>query len=263
MKHVKREEDGDHSAYIGTNRKGNSGRKGIDIENLQARLRDIPLNDRTTQRRLAAALDIPQSTLHRNLKALELRAHSNAIKPYLTPDGKKERLRWVLHWLRIPTPAGGAGGPDIIRVLHDFEDFVHVDEKWFYLFQDGQTYYLYDGEVPPTRKVQSKRFITKIMFLAAVARPRHNPATNSLFDGKIGMWPFTEKVRAVRNSRNRATGEMVTKCVEVTKETYKEKLINSVIPAIKEKWLAATRRNTIFIQQDNAKPHGINNHEDL
>eukprot|EP00904_Undaria_pinnatifida_P012483 jgi/Undpi1/8365/HiC_scaffold_25.g10833.m1 len=55
---------------------------------------------------------------------------------------------------------------------------------------------------------------------------------------------------------------MVTKCV-VTRETYKEKLINGVIPAIKEKWPAATRRNTIYVQQDNAKPHRVNDDEDL
>ena len=86
---------------------------------------------------------------------------------------------------------------------------------------------------PPVRKVQSKRFITKVMFIAAVARSRHNPATNSAFDGKIGLWAFTEKVPAVRSSRNRPAGTLVTKCVEVTKETYKAKLIDGVIPAIK------------------------------
>ena len=56
---------------------------------------------------------------------------------------------------------------------------------------------------------------------------------------------------------------MVTNCVEVTKETYKEKLVNGVIPAIKEKWPAATRRSTIYIQQGNAKPHRVNEDEDL
>ncbi|CAM9901585.1 unnamed protein product, partial [Pylaiella littoralis] len=207
-----------------------------------------------------AALGIPQQTLFDNLKALGLRAHSNALKPYLTPDGKKERLRWVLRY--ISTARAGRAAA-VTRVLHDFEDFVHVDEKWFYLFKDGQKFYLYDGEEPPIRKVQSKRFITKIMFLAAVARPRWNHATNSLFDGKIGLWAFTEKVRAQRSSRNRAAGTMVTKCVEVTMETYKEKLINGVIPAIKEKWPAATRGNTIFCQQDNAKPHRVNDDEGL
>ncbi|CAM9241166.1 unnamed protein product, partial [Pylaiella littoralis] len=250
-------EAGVASPKLTTGRRGKSGRKGIPLEELQARLRDIPLNDRTTQRRLAAALGVPLTTLHRNLKALGLRAHSNALKPYLTPEGKRERLRWVLRWVRTAAAAGGS------RVLHDFEDFVHVDEKWFYLFKDGQKFYLYDDEIPPVRKVQSKRFITKVMFIAAVARPRHNPATNAPFNGKVGLWAFTEKVPAVRNSRNRAAGTLVTKCAEVTKETYKAKLIEGVIPAIKEKWPAATRSNTIFVQQDNAKPHRVNDHQDL
>ena len=58
---------------LANGRKGKNGRKGIPVEDLLARLRDIPLNDRTTQRRLAAALGIPQATLPNNLKALELR----------------------------------------------------------------------------------------------------------------------------------------------------------------------------------------------
>ena len=70
-------------AQLANGRKGKSGRKGIPIEELRARLRDISLNDRTTQRRLAPALGIPKATLHNNLKALGLRAHSNALKLYL------------------------------------------------------------------------------------------------------------------------------------------------------------------------------------
>ena len=42
-KHEQREAAGDPSAYIGNNRKGKSGRKGIDLEDLRTRLRDIPL----------------------------------------------------------------------------------------------------------------------------------------------------------------------------------------------------------------------------
>ncbi|CAN0383563.1 unnamed protein product, partial [Pylaiella littoralis] len=243
------------SPQLANRRNGNSGRKGIPIEELRERLRDIPLNNRTTQRRLAAALEIPLTTLHKNLKALGLRAHSNAIKPYLTDAGKQARLRWALRWV-LPA-AGGA------KVVHDFEDFVHLDEKRFYLYQEGQKTCLYDGEIPPVRKVQSKKFITKVMVLAAVARPRHNSAANAQFNGKVGMWPFTKKVPAVRSSRNRAAGTLLTKCVEVTKETYKAKLIDEVIPAIKEKWPAATRSNPIFLQQDNARPHLVNNDPDV
>lgn len=251
MRYETQRKAGVASPKIGNLRKGNSGQKGIPIEELRERLRDIPLNDRTTQRRLAAALGVPKTTLHRNLKALGLRAHSNALKPFLTSDGKLQRVRWALRWLR---PAA-----DGTRVMHDFEDFVHVDEKWFYLYTDGQKFYLYDDEIPPVRKVQSKRFITKVMFIAAVARPRHNTAANALFDGKVGMWAFTEKVPAVRSSRNRPAGALVTKCVEVTKVTYKAKLIDEVIPAIKAKWPAATRDSPIFLQQDNARPHLIIN----
>ncbi|CAM9920520.1 unnamed protein product, partial [Sphacelaria rigidula] len=48
--------------------KGNSGKKGIGIEELRTRLRDIPLNKRTTQRRLAAALGVAKTTLRDNFK---------------------------------------------------------------------------------------------------------------------------------------------------------------------------------------------------
>ena len=84
-------EEGVATPHPTSRRKGNSGRKRIDLEELREGLRDIPLNDRTTTvRRLAAALDIPRSTLHENLKALRLRAHSNAIKPFLTDAEKLE-----------------------------------------------------------------------------------------------------------------------------------------------------------------------------
>lgn len=53
-------------------RKGRSDRKRTPIADLRFRSRDIPLNERTTQRRLAAALGIALSTLHQNLKALGL-----------------------------------------------------------------------------------------------------------------------------------------------------------------------------------------------
>jgi hypothetical protein len=39
----------------------------------------------------------------------------------------------------------------------------------------------------------------------------------------------------------------------ITKEVYKEFLIDKVIPAIKSKW--PIKSETICIQQDNAKPH--------
>lgn len=89
-----------------------------------------------------------------------MRAHSNTLKPYLAAEGKRERLRWVFRSVET-----AAHRP---RVLHDFEDFAHVDDKWHYLFKDGQTLHSHDGEIPPVREVQSKRFITEAMFLAII-----------------------------------------------------------------------------------------------
>ena len=71
------------------------------------------------------------------------------------------------------------------------------------------------------------------MFLAAVGRPRWDALHNRNFSGKIGIFPFTRRVPALRNSRHRAAGTMVTQMVEVHKEVYKEKMLSDVFPAIK------------------------------
>uniref|UniRef100_H3G6I9 Uncharacterized protein n=1 Tax=Phytophthora ramorum TaxID=164328 RepID=H3G6I9_PHYRM len=69
-----------------------------------------------------------------------------------------------------------------------------VDEKWIYITEADKTLYLAPGEEPPHRTVQSKRFITKVMFMGAMMRPIHTSDGLLLFDGKLGMWPFTERV---------------------------------------------------------------------
>jgi hypothetical protein len=84
------------------------------------------------------------------------------------------------------------------------------------------------------------------MFLFAVARPRWDTRANRYFDGKLGMWPFVEKVPAQRaSSRNRPRrGTLITKPVSVTKEIYKKFIMEKVLPAIKEKWPQCHRNMT-------------------
>ncbi|CAH9071115.1 unnamed protein product [Cuscuta europaea] len=53
----------------------------------------IPLKQRTNIRRLVKALQMGKTTVHKALKRGELRSHSNAIKPYLTEENKRNRLR--------------------------------------------------------------------------------------------------------------------------------------------------------------------------
>ncbi|KAF0747407.1 hypothetical protein AaE_007741 [Aphanomyces astaci] len=100
-------------------------------------------------------------------------------------------------------------------------DTVHIDEKWFYMTRIKRMFYLAPGEKPPHRKCKSKRFITKVMFLSAVARPRWNNNTGEWFDGKLRTWHFTEMAPAMRSSRNRPAGTMELKTKNVDKTAYR------------------------------------------
>ena len=77
----------------------------------------------------------------------------------------------------------------------------------------------------------------KVMFLAAVVRPRYDENGECIFDGKIGMWPFVEqRVAARRTSANRDRGTIVTTTISCTRRVYRIVLVEDVIPAIKAKW---------------------------
>ena len=102
------------------------------------------------------------------------------------------------------------------------------------------------------------------MFIAAVARPRQDRRTNQYFDGKIGIWPFVLKEPAQRNSKNRPKGTLITKPVmNINREQIKKKLLENIIPAIKERCPRSMKSEPIFIQQDNARPHLNADDEDL
>ncbi|CAN0344183.1 unnamed protein product [Discosporangium mesarthrocarpum] len=133
-------------------------------------------------------------------------------------------------------------------------DWVHVDQKLFYVIKDGRGIYLQTEEdAPKPPRAQNKRFITKVMFLAAVERPRMT-SDGVWFDGKIRIWPIADTVAAMRSRKNRKKGTMMLKPATINGERYKELMIDEVIHPIK----ARMRRppgHTIFVQEDGAKPH--------
>ncbi|CAN0385735.1 unnamed protein product, partial [Discosporangium mesarthrocarpum] len=117
---------------------------------------------------------IPLSSLWRLYKRVRARKHKRWVKPVLSDKQKRDR---VAHMYR----EGGTG-----VVVDDMYDWVHVDEKWFYVMKDARGNYLHPEEdAPKPPRAQNKRFITKVMFLAAVARPRMI-SDGVWFDGKIG-----------------------------------------------------------------------------
>ncbi|CAN0475096.1 unnamed protein product [Discosporangium mesarthrocarpum] len=139
-------------------------------------------------------------------------------------------------------------------VVDDMYDWVHVDEKWFYVMKGGRGIYLHpEKDAPRPPRVQNKRFITKVMFLAAVARPRMISGGVWL-EGKIGICPIADSVAAMRSSKNRKRGTMMLKPATINAERYKELMIDNVIPAIKAR-MPRPPGHTIFVQQDGAKRH--------
>ena len=126
------------------------------------------------------------------------------------------------------------------------------DLKWL----KKKKYYLLSDEADPHRTCKNKNYITKVMVLAAVARPRFDSDGNETFSGKIGMFPLVHEVPAIRSSVNKAAGTLVTKPItSITKEVYRWFLINKVLSTIKEKWPRESVGETIYIQQDNAPCH--------
>lgn len=83
-----------------------------------------------------------------------------------------------------------------------------MDEKWFSIFQVKQRVILHPMEERRIQKCASKRYVTKIMFIAAVDRPRFDFHSKTWFDGLIGVWPFTTWKAAERTSYKRKKGKL-------------------------------------------------------
>lgn len=216
-------------------------------------IRDIPFNRRSTIRSLSFSSDIPRSTLFRIFKeGTQLKRITSTVKPLLTEQNKLARIKFCLSKVK---PNG---------FFEDMYDYVHIDEKWFYLTQSKRSYYVLLDEQEPQRSCKSKRFITKVMFMAAVARPRFDYAKKQYFDGKVGIWPFVYQEPAKRNSKNRVKGSLVTKHIEsINAVECKKMIVENILPAIRSKFPMGHKLKPIYIQQDNAKPHARDNDEVL
>jgi hypothetical protein len=241
--------NGDMVPDIRSKMSGKVGRKKKEIEIVTA-IKEIPLSLRQNQRSLSHQLKIPRSTLQRRIKDGDIRAHSSVVKPFLTGYNMLKRLKFCVSMLDPVNPG----------LFQDMMDRIHIDEKWFYITKANRTYYLAPDEAEPHRTCKSKKYITKVMFMAAVARPRWDSYRNVQFDGKIGIFPFVVREPAKRSSINRPAGTLVTKAIaSINKDESRKMIIDNVLPAIRAKWPRAwpgkNGRTTILIQQDNAGPH--------
>lgn len=94
------------------------------------------------------------------------------------------------------------------------------------------------------------------MFLCAVAHPRFDDSGTCIFDGKLGIWPFIQKVQAQQTSSNHPRRTWETKPVTVTKDVYREYIIVKLLPAIYEKFPHdRSHQQNVFLHQDNPNTH--------
>ena len=228
-------------------KKGRVGRKAIPVD-LEA-LRNIPLKERMTIEDACAKLNLSKWRIQRYLKKGLIRRHSSGIKPYLTQANKRSRLQWCVDMVNrelLDDPR-----------FKEFFDFVFIDEKWFYLSQKSESYYLLPEEDDPHRTCKNKNYIPRLMFLCVCARPRFRDG-NCIFDGRIGCFPLVQYEAAQRGNERtgRVRGDLVMKPItSITREVIRGFMINQVLPAIRAKWPREDVGRPIFIQQDNAPSH--------
>ncbi|KAL4167642.1 hypothetical protein KRP22_013126 [Phytophthora ramorum] len=225
-----------------TRMKGRCGRHETDRSAALERLRAVPLTQRSTIR--SAACGLPPTSLYRRLQAGLLRPAVSVVKPQLTDDNKITRLRYCIGHVDRTS-----------RLFDEMYDGVHVNEKFFYVTEVKKRFYLLPDEDVPYRALRRRRNVTKVMFLAAVARPRWDAATGTMFGGLLGIWPFVECRPAQRSSCNRPVRTMETDNVSVGKDAYRAMLIQHVLPAICAKMPLPPHGGSITIQKDNAPPH--------
>ncbi|XP_042026773.1 uncharacterized protein LOC121773917 [Salvia splendens] len=189
------------------------------------KVRELSVLERSNIRKLAYKLDVSKSTVGRFVKEHKLRPHTNAIKPILTSSNKVARMRWSLSHIQ-PLIAN-----DMLK-YHPMHNVVHIDEKWFYMTKTSdRPHFAENGEV--------------------------------IFDGKVGIFPFTTMEPAKRKSKNIPRGTLEIKPIQsLNKEVMRACLIQNIIPTIKEKW-PENMSKEIFIQQDNDKPHIHHNDADF
>ena len=66
------------------------------------------------------------------------------------------------------------------------------------------------------------------MFMAEVSRLRFDHHKNRMFDGKLGIWTFVMEEPAQTEIKNRPSGIMVTKPINVDREAIREMLVLNV-----------------------------------
>ena len=204
-----------------------------------------------------------ESTVRRWFIALGSKHMVQYLQPTLNRGHLLNRLDWTINETVVLS--------DGTVTFTDNRNTVHADEAWYYLRRDGtkvRMMKLQNGEYQTfeTVRTKSKRYIGKVMFIAAVCRPHPThpkvQGGNESHDGKASMHSFTD---VGTYTRGHLAGEEKIVNVSVTGEEYCRKIHQHVVPDIMRNmwWFhkdsgMPEAGQTVFIQQDGASPHTSN-----
>lgn len=72
----------------------NSEQEKINVEEGKKWLQESLLSSLATNRRMASAIGIPKSKVHRNVEGLAIGMFSRSMKPVLSGENNKNKLNW-------------------------------------------------------------------------------------------------------------------------------------------------------------------------
>jgi hypothetical protein len=237
----------DNRKYIGPDLKYNP-------EQLKTQLSELPIELRGTVRDAAHGLHMPWSTFFKYTKKHGVfHSVTVALKPKLTPTHKQNRLAFARSKIDV---VGNNYSPQY--------NVIHIDEKNFHVDKKTRRVFIGEGEDLPYRSHRNANYIQKVMFLAAVGRPRFRDPPNRedpfSWDGKIGLYPLVEEHFARRGDGRTGLrqGDRILTPVSITTLYFESIILDKLLPDIVFKCPAEMLAAPIIIQLDNATPHNIN-----
>lgn len=175
--------------------------------------------------------NLSPTTVWRELKRNHWREVKKKAKPSLSAKQKARRFQWAKK-----------------HQQSNWIDHVDIDEKWFFTTQIGRKIRIPPGVTGGVDRPQHKSHVPKVMFLAAVARPR----PRFRFNGKVGLWRIAVPYKAKRKSKFHKFGEVYEKDKTLDATLFRKIMTSKVFPAIRKKMRFAT---CVSLQCDGAAPH--------
>ena len=88
----------------------------------------------------------------------------STIQPDVSPENEVKRMQHCIVCIILATI-------QLDPIFYGCYDVIHVDEKWFTITQEKARVITVPGEIIPQRTCRSKKFLQKLMFFCAIARP--------------------------------------------------------------------------------------------